>query len=96
MVKIEPVDPRDVRWEQPSPAYRVYFWRRPPAPPGVLDEHVGWHCDERRITQAADVYEVLQWVSRNAAERIFTLYLETTAAGEVGLLRLAGMDPTET
>ena len=48
---VEGVDPRDTQWEVDWPVYRVYFWHQPPAPPGVAQEQVMWHCDEYRLSE---------------------------------------------
>lgn len=99
-MNVESVDPRDVRWEHHSTTYRVYFWRQimaPSAEAGAQGGDAGWQCDERRITRATDVHEVLHWAARYATDGTFTVYAETTTAtGEVGLLRLAGTNPTGT
>jgi hypothetical protein len=95
-MRAEPVDPRDCSWEVDHPAYRVYFWHRPAAPPGIRPEQMGYHCDEWRLTEAADVREVLAWAeSRRREEQTYVLYTETRDQQGLGLLRLAGVDPTE-
>jgi hypothetical protein len=93
-VIIEGVDPRDTEWEIDWPVYRVYFWHQPPAPAGVAQEQVMWHCDEYRLSQAADVEEVLHW-ARNSARRdqTFILYVEHRDGHRSGLVRLLGVDP---
>lgn len=93
---IEGVDPRDIEWEVEQPVYRVYFWHQPPAPPGVSQEHMGYHCDEHRLTGARDVHEVLRWANDTARpEQSFTLYVEhDNLDHERGLIHLAGIDPT--
>lgn len=81
-MQAEGVDPRDIEWEREHPVYRVYFWGR-----GYSDEH--------RLLDAADVYEVLEWARRTAkSDETFTLYVEHHDGRAVGLLRLAGTDPT--
>ncbi|MEO5664472.1 MAG: hypothetical protein ABIR39_14435 [Nocardioides sp.] len=96
-MKVEGVDPRDSQWEIAWPVYRVYFWHQPPAPPGVAQEQVMWHCDEYRLSDAADVAEVLDW-ARNSArpDQTFTIYVEHRDAQRSGLARLLGVDPTST
>jgi hypothetical protein len=94
-VIIEGIDPRDTQWEIDDPAYRVYFWRQPIAPPGVPQEHVMFHCDEHRLSGAADVGEVLDWARSTArTDQTFTLYVEHRDGERPGLLRLMGVDPT--
>jgi hypothetical protein len=94
-VKVEGVDPRDAEWEVDQPVYRVYFWHQPPAPPGVAQEDVMYHCAEYRLTEVADLVEVLDWARRTArADQTFTLYVEHRAAGRLGLIQLLGVDPT--
>ena len=91
---IEGVDPRDTRWEVDWPVYRVYFWHQPPAPPGVAQEQVMWHCDEYRLSEATDVEEVLDWARSSARpDQTFTLYVEHRDAHGSGLVRLLGVDP---
>jgi hypothetical protein len=60
-VRTDGVDPRDTRWEENDPVYRVYFWHRPPPPDGVPADSVMWHCDEQRLVGARDVHEVTAW-----------------------------------
>ena len=80
------MDPRDMRWEVDSPAYRVYLWR----PHGN-----GWESQEFELRNARDAREALDWADREAgSDRIFTLYALVELGGERGLVRLAGVDPT--
>ncbi|WP_432537254.1 hypothetical protein [Kineococcus arenarius] len=81
------VDPRDISWEVDQPVYRVYFWGRP-----GRDE--AGACDERRVSGAGDVEEVLRWARGCAEERVFVVYVETSDGEEQGLLRLYGRDPS--
>lgn len=81
------VDPRGISWEVELPVYRVYFW----GPPGL---DVAAACDERRVTGAGDVEEVLRWAHREAEGRVFVVYVEAGDGGERGLLRLYGKDPS--
>ena len=95
-VRTEGVDPRDTEWENPDPAYRVYFWHQPAPPPGIAAEAIMWHCDEHRLTGAADVHEVIAWAEqRLPAGANYVLYVEQSDRGLPGLIRLAGTDPTE-
>lgn len=90
-VRTAPVDPRDTRWDVDSPIYRVYFWHRPPAEPGTDHERMGWHCEERRVTEATDVLEVLAWANGpDGRGRLFELFVEATHSDGLALLRLAG------
>jgi hypothetical protein len=92
---VRPVDPRDTRWEVDSPVYRVYFWTRPPAPPGIPPDRVMYQSNEFELTDAEDVSEVLSWAEANGeAGATFTVYAVVQAAGEKGLVRVAGRDPT--
>jgi hypothetical protein len=81
------VDPRDVTWEADHPTYRVYFWT-----------HDGSACDEWRVTDAANVHDVLAWSDEQVGEgRSYQVFVEVSAEREeqgVGLLRLRGADPT--
>jgi len=94
-VNVEGVDPRDVKWEVDFPAYRVYFWHQPPAPPGVAQEQVMFHCTEYRLSDVVDVAEVLDWVRVTVrGDHTYTLYVEQRDADGLGLVRLMGEDPT--
>ncbi|MFS3127734.1 hypothetical protein ACLM5J_04940 [Nocardioides sp. Bht2] len=91
---VEGVDPRDIDWKSDRPAYRVYFWKLPPAPLGVAQEQVMWHCDEYRLTGATDVDEVLGWAREQVkAEQTFVVYVECGGPPRKGLVRLWGVDP---
>lgn len=82
---VRAVDPRDVRWEVDSPAYRVYFWTGP-----TMHE-----SRDFELTGADDIHEVLAWAKENAPTRaIYTLYAFLERNGEPRLVRLAGRDPT--
>jgi hypothetical protein len=88
---VQPVDPRDTTWEIGEPAYRVYFWRRVPQPIGFP---MGISAEEFEVT-GADVQEVIAWGEATAgSDRTYTLYvLVQRPEGELGLVRLAGVDP---
>lgn len=92
---VEGVDPRDIEWEVDEPVYRVYLWHQPPAPPGVAQEHVMWHCSEHRMTEVVDIEEVLDWARSTARpDQTYTVYVEHRDSGRPGLVRLLGEDPT--
>ncbi|MCF6379798.1 hypothetical protein L2K70_19470 [Nocardioides KLBMP 9356] len=93
-MEVERVDPRDTEWVDDRPVYRVYFWHRPPAPPGVAPEHAMWHCDEYRLSNVADVIEVVDWArDRARSQQTFVIYVEQRDANRSGLVRLLGADP---
>lgn len=93
---IEGVDPRDIEWEVDQPVYRVYYWHQPPAPRGIAQSDVMYHCEEHRVSGARDLDEVLDWARSTARpEQTFVLYVEHTQDGSPGLIRLAGDDLTE-
>lgn len=77
------VDPRDQTWEEWDPAYRVYFWDARAA------------CEEWELT-GRDASEALTWAQDSADGRTFTLYAVVNAPSGLGLVRLAGTDPTRT
>jgi hypothetical protein len=94
-VFVDGVDPRDIEWEVDQPAYRVYFWHQPAAPPGVARELVMFHSDEYRLSDVVDVGEVLAWArDRGRADQTFTLYVEHRDGDRLGLIQLMGTDPT--
>lgn len=78
------IDPRDVREEIDTPAYRVYFWKRDAS-----------RCVEYRIDPGCDVHEVLAWAaSREGDDMVPVVYAETDSC-DTGrrLLRLKGRQP---
>jgi hypothetical protein len=82
-----PVDPRDARWQVDDPAYRVTFWTAPHRPDA-------WHAEEWELT-GGDVTDALAWIEEHGAGRRFTIYTAQRAGnGELGIVRLAGIDPT--
>jgi hypothetical protein len=88
----EPVDPRDVRQEDDTPTYRVYFWLQP-------DPAWGAHSWEWRLRDARDVFEVIEWAEAERGERTYQLFVEEPIPEGLGtkgvrLVRLAGDDPT--
>jgi len=81
-----PVDPRDARWEEWSPSYRVYFWR----PVGGT----GFASREFEI-RGGDVEAVFAWADENRVEpETFALFVVVDRGDGPGLVRLAGTDPT--
>ena len=79
------VDPRDSTWELWNPEYRVCFWSR---------QGEAWRSRVFDIAHA-DVDAVLGWVAENDADSdAFTLSAVVDHAGDRGLVRLAGSDPT--
>lgn len=94
-VIVQEIDPRDSEWEVERPIYRVYFWRQPPTPKGVPQELVGFQSDEYQLSEVRDVGEVLDWARTTATvDQTFTLYVEHPCGDSVGLIQLAGRDPT--
>ena len=94
---VDGVDPRDTQWEVGWPVYRVYFWHQSPAPAGVAQEHMMWHCDEYRLSDAPDVEEVLDWARNRArSDQTFVIYVEQRDGQRSGLVRLFGVDPNST
>ena len=79
------MDPRDERWEVWQPAYRVCFWR---------SLQGGYRSREFELS-GGDVLEVLSWADRNAEDgETFTLHVTASSPEGLGLIRLAGDDPT--
>ena len=81
------IDPRDQRWQNDSPAYRVYFWQSAGG-----SESPGWQSDEWELTEA-DIDEVLAWAGSHAAGRTMSIWVVHRDADGLGLIRLAGIDP---
>lgn len=77
------VDPRDQRWEIDEPVYRVYFAQ-------ALSGYSA-SIDERRVTGARSVAEVLDWANNDGRE--YTLWVEVPDEDGVGLVLLFGEDP---
>ena len=88
---VRPVDPRDTTWEDHEPVYRVYFWKAEPQPLGLRP---GFASEEFELT-GSNVQEVLAWADATVgSDRTYTLYaLVRSLEGELGLIRLAGVDP---
>jgi hypothetical protein len=81
------VDPRDARWELWNPNYRVYFWRR------EGDAYASREFD----VAPAEIDEVLAWIDEQRLDgETFTLFAIVDLGDEVGMIRLAGVDPNRT
>lgn len=79
------MDPRDQRWDVWQPAYRVYFWR----------SWQGSYASREFELSGGDVLEVLWWADRNAEDgETFILDAAVSTSEGLGLIRLAGDDPT--
>lgn len=83
----------DERWVEQALSYRVDFWRRPVA--GAQEPSL-WMVSPRRLTNVRDVEEVFDWARRHAEGRQFAVYVEVDRGKNRGLIRLYGVDPTET
>ena len=79
---VQPVDPRDIKFEWVVDTYRVYFWSPD-----------GGRCDEYELTGAQDVREVIAWADSNADGRVAEIFLRHDHPPEHGLIRLAGARP---
>jgi hypothetical protein len=91
---VRPVDPRDTAWEIDFPSYRIYFWEPQAAAPGVPQQIVGFRSNEFEVS-GVDVGEVLAWAEATKPPgSTYTIYAVIEGAGERGLVRLAGVDPT--
>ncbi len=86
---IEPVDPRDIAWEDHQPVFRVTLWKR-------LANRVDsmWSSDEYEVRNA-DIKQVLTWAeSREAQDKsIFTIDILVRNAPTIGVTRLIGVEP---
>ena len=81
-----PIDPRDQRWEVWNPPYRVCFWRSVGAD--------AWSARALEIT-GIDIDSVLRWAEQEAAEsERYQVFAVVDRAGELGVVRLLGDDPT--
>jgi hypothetical protein len=84
LMKATLVDPRDVTWEVEHPTYRVYFWSSD-----------GAACAEWRVTDVADVHQVLAWADQHVEDAWgYQVFIEVAPESGLGLLRLRGADPT--
>jgi hypothetical protein len=84
-LRVQPVDPRDERWEIWNPAYRVHFWRA---------RDGGWARREIDVS-GGDVMSVLRWAEAHASEEeTYTVFATVESEAGLGLLRLVGDDPT--
>jgi hypothetical protein len=83
-----PIDPRDQGREVWRPTYRVYFWR--PVSP------TGWGSREFEVS-GGDIVAILDWAERHAdGGETFTVFVVVDEGDRLGLVRLAGVDPTRT
>lgn len=78
---MEAVDPRDQTEEELAPVYRANLWRND-------------HENETIEFREADVPEVLQWLQSNSPSRYSLWVCVPAKQGGVGMIRLAGSDPT--
>ena len=87
------VDPRDTGWEVNEPVFRVYFWRELETPVDGAEQ--AYASDEYEVTDA-DVREVISWADQQSAGRTYTLHVLVPHPWpeELGLINLAGNDPT--
>lgn len=86
-LRVESVDPRDQDWELWEPTYRVYFFR-------PFDD--GWASRELEVS-GGDVVSTLAWASEHASEgETCQVFCVVQDARGIGLVRLAGEDPTRT
>jgi hypothetical protein len=90
------VDPRDIGWESESMVFRVHFWKQAAAPPGTPHGLAGFESEEFEVRGAADVRDVLTWADTAAGTaRTYTVYVVIAdKAGESGIVRIAGVDPS--
>jgi hypothetical protein len=90
---VRPVDSRDTRSEIDEPVFRVYFWRDLGTPPDGAGR--AYASDEYEVTDA-DVREVIYWADEESAGRTYTLHVlvPDLRSEELGLINLAGVDPT--
>jgi hypothetical protein len=106
-MEITRVDPRTGGWEEYGQRYRVYFWEQGfPPPSGARGENVGYASDEYEVSGVNDVFEVIAWANRNSgarqgvvypgSDRTYTLYAVVDRGDNLGLVHLAGVDPTST
>src|SRR5687768_7902381 len=79
----------DEMWQLNEPRYRVTFWSRGELTPA------GWASDQYEV-EGAEAPEVLAWALRTATpDRTFTLWVRVDDRAQgLGLVRLAGVDPT--
>jgi hypothetical protein len=74
------VDPRDQRWEENRPRYRVTLWK------------AGYRGSaDYDVTDATDVEEVLRWARENIpAAGHYTVAVVADIGGSLGLIVIAG------
>ncbi len=99
-MKIEPVDERDIRWEDHYPRFRVYVFDElglRGEPDGTLSQ--GYATGTWDVTDA-DLLEALRWAQDRAGERgLYSIALVADAyetQEERGLVWLVGEDYQDT
>lgn len=91
---IQPVDPRDSRWQDDNPIFRVTFWT-------VHDDARGqpaYASAEYQITgEGVDVREVLSWAREmgNGSSATVIYVLVRDADDQPGLVRISGHEPND-
>ncbi len=88
------VDERDSKWEVDFPTFRVFVWRQQ-AIAGDASESMGWEVDVYELANV-DVHQAISWAEdRVGSNGMYTLFVcHTNSNGEMGMLRLAGIEPT--
>lgn len=80
-MKPQIIDPRYVNRVDRDPSYRVDFW---------TDQTVS---EEWKLSQVADITEVLLWANEHSAGRTFVIYAEFPYENGHGMIRLLGNEP---
>ena len=75
------IDPRDQTWQDDQPRYRVYF-------------HGEASAEEHELTGATDVLAVVAWAEAARGDRSYVVFVRVDDAAGVGLMRLAGQEPS--
>ena len=83
------------RWQIDRPTFRVDFWTQIAAPPPGPHGAPGY-SRESYLVSDAELDEVEEWAAQQADGRDTVVYVSATLAGESGLIRLRGTDPTST
>lgn len=91
-MRVRGIDPRDTAWEVDIPTFRVHFWE-PQGAPG--QRNVAFTSYEYEVTEA-DAHDVIRWAEQEAGpHRTYTLYVLASDGRQLGMVRLAGQDPTD-